>query len=82
VLETQDHELDLVVRPDRSWRWKDEEKMEYWVRQGRFTPAEVAAIRAEGERVLAASPFPTGWEDWRPDPSWRVPKLPSDWSWT
>jgi len=82
VLETQDHELDLVVRPDRSWRWKDEEKMEDWVRQGRFTPAEVAAIRAEGERVLAASPFPTGWEDWRPDPSWRVPKLPRDWSWT
>lgn len=61
---------------------ESEEKMEDWVRQGRFTPAEVAAIRAEGERVLAASPFPTGWEDWRPDPSWRVPKLPSDWSWT
>ncbi|MYU47459.1 DUF402 domain-containing protein, partial [Streptomyces sp. SID7803] len=20
-----------------------------------------------------------GWEDWRPDPAWRVPELPDDW---
>jgi hypothetical protein len=81
-LDTQDHELDLVVEADGSWRWKDEEKMEDWVRQGRFTGEDVAAIRAEGERVLAAWPFPTGWEDWQPDPAWTVPALPDGWEWT
>lgn len=77
--DTQDHELDLWIELDGSWQWKDEERMEGWVRQGRFTREEVAAIRAEGQRVLAAWPFPTGWEDWTPDPSWPVPKLPASW---
>jgi hypothetical protein len=80
AFDTNDHELDLWIEPDGSWQWKDEDKMEDWVRQGRFTPEEVEAIRAEGERVLAAWPFPTGWEDWTPDPSWSVPELPADWA--
>ena len=77
--DTQDHELDIRIEPDRSWRWKDEEKMADWVRQGRFTNDDVAAIRVEGERVLAEWPFPTGWEDWQPDASWPVPELPQAW---
>jgi Protein of unknown function (DUF402) len=77
--DTQDHELDIVVRPDGSWEWKDEDEMEGWVRRGRFTLEEVADIRAEGERVLAEWPFPTGWEDWEPDPSWPIPSLPAGW---
>ena len=73
AFETCDHELDLVVHVDGSWKWKDEEKMDDWVRRGRFTREEVAAIRREGERVVAEWPFPTGWEEWEPDPSWPVP---------
>jgi predicted RNA-binding protein associated with RNAse of E/G family len=77
---SQDHELDIWVRADGSWEWKDEDELEDWVRRGRFTRAEVREIRAEGERVLAAWPFPTGWEGWTPDPSWAVPdELPADW---
>jgi hypothetical protein len=75
---TNDHELDIEVRPDGSWRWKDEDRMDDWVRRGRFTPEDVTAIRAEGERVLAEWPFPTGWEEWTPDPAWPVPELPED----
>jgi hypothetical protein len=78
-LDSHDHELDLVIRPDGSWYWKDEDKMDDWVRRGRYTPEEVAAARAEGERVLAEWPFPTGWEDWEPDPSRPVPELPDGW---
>jgi uncharacterized protein DUF402 len=74
--ETQDHELDLVVEPDGTWRWKDEEELRQWVERGRFTAEEAAAIRAEGERVLDLAPWPTGWEDWQPDPSWRIPEPP------
>ena len=32
-----------------------------------------------GGRVLEEWPFPTGWEDWRPDPSWPIPQLPDGW---
>ena len=67
------------VRPDLSWSWKDEHELEAASRLGRFSPDEAAAIRAEGERVIAAWPFPTGWEDWRPDPSWPIPQLPEGW---
>ena len=78
AFDTQDHELDLWITPDGAWKWKDEEALLDWVRRGRFTEAEAAAIRAEGERVLAAWPFPTGWERWEPDPSWRAPVLASE----
>ena len=78
-IETQDHELDLVIEADGRWRWKDEEDLERWVERGRFTAEEAAEIRAEGERVLAEWPFPTGWEDWRPDPGWEAPSLPAGW---
>jgi predicted RNA-binding protein associated with RNAse of E/G family len=80
AFQTQDHELDIWITPDGSWEWKDEEELAAWVPRGRFTAEEVAEIRAEGERVLAEWPFPTGWEDWEPDPSWPVPQeLPPDW---
>lgn len=75
AFDTQDHELDIRVAPDGTWRWKDEQELQDWVRRGRFTREEVEAIRTEGERVLAEWPFPTGWEEWVPDPSWPVPSL-------
>jgi Protein of unknown function (DUF402) len=72
-----DHVLDLVVRPDGSWQWKDEDEFDQVIELGLFTPDEALAIRAEGERVIASLPelLPTGWEDWRPDPSWSVDML-------
>ena len=77
--DTVDHVLDLWVEPDLTWRWKDEDELEAAVRVGRFTPEEAAAIRAEGERVVVEFPFPTGWEEWLPDPAWTVPPLPDGW---
>jgi hypothetical protein len=77
--DTVDQVLDIWVQPDLSWEWKDEHELEASVRLGRFTPEDAAAIRAEGERVVAEWPFPTGWEDWRPDPAWTVPQLPDKW---
>jgi hypothetical protein len=78
--DTRDHALDVVVEPDGSWRWKDEDHLELATRLGVFTRAEASEIRAEGERVLEQWPFPTGWEGWRPDPVWPVPSLPEGWS--
>jgi predicted RNA-binding protein associated with RNAse of E/G family len=77
--ETDDLILDIRVEPDGSWAWKDEDELEQAVELGRFTPPEAAEIRAEGERVIEERQWPTGWEDWRPDPSWGLPKLPPGW---
>lgn len=77
--DTRDLALDIVVERDGSWRWKDEDHLAAAVERGWITPEKASAVRAEGERVLAAWPFPTGWEDWRPDPRWEVPRLPAGW---
>ena len=77
--DTRDHALDVVVEPDGTWRWKDEEHLELATHLGAFTEEEATEIRAEGERVIAAWPFPTGWEGWRPGPAWPAPSLPDGW---
>ena len=78
--DTRDHQLDIVVAPEGTWRWKDEDHLALGTRLGVFTPEEAAEIRAEGEHVIADWPFPTGWEDWRPDPAWPIPQLPVGWN--
>ena len=74
--DTFDEKLDLIVKPDGSYRWKDKDELEQAAALGLLDPEEV---RAEAERVLEEWPFPVGWEDWRPDPSWPVPQLPDGW---
>jgi len=82
--DTNDHVLDVVVAPDLSWQWKDDDQLADRVRAGVFPAAFAAEVRAEGERVIAAlerraSPFADGWEHWSPDPSWSTPELPEGW---
>jgi hypothetical protein len=74
--DTFDEKLDLIVRPDGSYTWKDEDELEQAAALG-LVDAE--AVRAEAARVLEEWPFPTGWEDWRPDPAWPIPQLPDGW---
>jgi hypothetical protein len=74
--DTFDEKLDLIVRPDGTYRWKDEDELEQAAAAGLLDPD---AVRAEAARVLEEWPFPTGWEDWRPDPAWPVPQLPEGW---
>lgn len=81
---TFDRSLDIVVGPDRRWRWKDEDHFAHIQRFGWITPDYAAELRAEGERVIARieaaeSPFDGEWLDWRPDPAWPLPTLPRDW---
>lgn len=85
-LDFTDQDLDIVVAPDRSWRWKDEDEFaerlafpeHYWVHDG-------AAVRAEGERLIplieaGKFPFDGTWCDFTPDPDWLAPPdLPPGW---
>jgi hypothetical protein len=74
--DTVDEKLDLIVTPDGGHRWKDEDELELAVARGLV---DGEAVREEAERVLAEWPFPTGWEDFRPDPGWPLPALPGGW---
>ena len=85
-IDVVDQDLDVWVRPDRSWEWKDEHELaerlaypeHYWVRSE-------APVRAEGERVIkqveaGEFPFDGTWTDFEPDPAWTAPAdLPAGW---
>jgi uncharacterized protein len=82
--DSEDYLLDVVVAPDRSWRWKDEDEFADAQRIGRFTPAQAAAVRSEGEAAIRTIedrgwPLNDGWEEWRPDPAWSLPTLLEGW---
>jgi len=77
--DTTDLALDVVVDPDGTWRWKDEDELERLVELGGVSERQAAEVRAEGERVIAEAPWPTGWEEWRPPAEWTPLGLPMDW---
>lgn len=80
----QDHVLDIVVKPDMSWSWKDDDEFTELHRRHFFSDQQASSIREEGERMVEAiervsPPFCDGWENWRADPEWTVPEIPVDW---
>ena len=82
--ETMDLVLDVIVDPDRTWRWKDEDELQTFVERGVVDAAMAEHVREEGLRVAARAernepPFSEPWPEWRPDPSWDTPDLPEGW---
>lgn len=80
---TRDHILDVVVLPDRTTRRKDEDELDSAVASGRHNAAPARRFRgnaAAAEDVVGrwGSPFCDRWEDWRPDPGWPTPQLPTE----
>jgi len=71
-----DLKLDLVIRPNGEVFWKDEDELE---QAGALGLVDADAVRAEAKSVLEGWPFPTGWENWQPDPAWPLPELLEGW---
>jgi hypothetical protein len=83
--DTQDLELDLVVRPDGSWFTKDRELLDQRVDEGRFTAGLRDWIVELGDRL--ATELDGGrhwwdhrWAEWMPPADWVAPELPEGWA--
>jgi predicted RNA-binding protein associated with RNAse of E/G family len=84
-IDTIDWHLDLIVEPDMTSRWKDEDEAEAALAAGHLTQAELTTARATGDAILCDL---SGWleliGDWRtflPPQAWEAPlDLPDDWN--
>ena len=84
-IQVHDYALDIFVRPDMTWSWKDMDEFEELIAREFFTAEQVSSIRAEADRMVTTienrgRPFSDGWEEWRAEQSWPVPALPEDWA--
>lgn len=76
-----DHQLDLVVGPDRQVTWKDEDELAAAVEAGWFSSTESAAIYAEAHRLAAdRSLFRDPWQGVRREMAWPIHDLPAHWA--
>ena len=67
--DTADYLLDVEIRPDFTWTWKDEDEWDAALALGLVEREVLIAARDEGERVIAELqtrtwPFDAGFESW------------------
>ena len=78
-----DHELDVVVQPDRSWAWKDEDHLQRMVTEGLFTGEQANEFYTHGRDAISRverveAPFSEPWPEWRPPTNWEPLRMPAD----
>lgn len=83
--DTADYLLDVEIRADFTWAWKDEDEWDAALDLGLVEREVLIAAREEGERVIGeirarSWPFNAGFESWRPDPAWPIPTMPDNWA--
>lgn len=83
---SSDHVLDVWIRADGNVQMKDQDVLQAAVERALFSaPAgqqiEDDARAARGTVRAGAFPFDDPWRDWRPDPAWSRPGLPTDVTW-
>ncbi|GAA3114811.1 DUF402 domain-containing protein [Streptomyces rectiviolaceus] len=83
-IDSEDHFLDISVRPDRTWQWHDEDEFAQAQRAGLMGAGKAQEVRAAGYAAVDVirswgPPFSDNWQHWRPDPDWTIPPLPDDW---
>lgn len=86
-IETADLVLDILVGADSSYRYKDEDELQFAREAGLFSDGDIAEIRQAAADAVAdvtawRFPFDAGYESFQPDPAWPIPALPLDASWT
>ena len=82
--DTIDEVLDIIVRPDRSYYWKDEDQMALLISKGVYTTDEAEQIRQAWREVgalieSAKPPFDEEWTDWQPTADLILRDVPQGW---
>jgi hypothetical protein len=75
--EHRDLQLDIVVAPDRGWRWKDQDDLDRSIEAGVISAETATRTRDEAARVLplieaGLGPFSGDIARRRPAPEWRL----------
>jgi protein associated with RNAse G/E len=83
-IDTLDLDLDLIINPDFSFEWKDEEDYQKAINHAIIPPEWIQGIEnAKGDIFHKLErrqyPYDGSWLDWMPDPNWTPPKLPENW---
>ena len=83
-VDTLDLDLDMIIRPDLSYEWKDEDDYQMAIDHGIIFPEWVQGIEDAKKDVFTRLerkqyPFDGKWLNWMPDPNWEPPKLPANW---
>ena len=84
ALDTLDLDLDLIIKPDLTYEWKDAEDYQKAIEHGVILSDWIQGIDAAKLEVLdrlekRQYPFDGSWKDWMPDPGWSAPSLPEGW---
>lgn len=85
AVDTLDLELDLIIKPDFSMEWKDQDDYQKAMEQGLITSEWTRRIEDAQLEILdrlenRKYPFDGSWLDWMPDRNWAPPKLPENWN--
>jgi protein associated with RNAse G/E len=83
-IETMDLMLDVTIKPDLTWSWKDEDELADIVALGMYSDQLVKHIRAEAQRAIddveaRRWPFDGTFATMVPPQPWPMPVLPPDW---
>ena len=83
-VDTLDLDLDIIIRPDLSFLWKDEDDYQKAIDHGVISPEWIQGIDGAKKEIFdklerRQYPFDGYWLNWTPDPSWSPPKLSVNW---
>ena len=83
-IDTLDLDLDLIIHPDLSFEWKDEDDYHRAIEQGAISPEWIEGMEGAKQEIFARLekrqyPLDGAWLNWLPDPNWLPPKLPENW---
>ena len=79
-----DLDLDLIIDPDLSFKWKDEDDYQAAIDHGLISKEWINGIEDAKTEVFEnlekrAYPFNGAWLDWKPDPQHSNYRLPANW---
>lgn len=82
--DTLDLDLDIVIDPQYTWKWKDEDDYQEGIREGGIKREWVDGIEQSHAEVFnriekRSYPLDGSWLNWQPEREWFPPTLPEKW---